>query len=93
MKVIDRLLLAALVRRHPVIASGALDLPEALASSRAALGVTRSEVAHRTAGSVVEVLAFDLGITDPRLSTLRRYAHAAGLTVGHHVDADSEADR
>jgi predicted transcriptional regulator len=93
MKFIDRLLVAALVRRNAVLADGDMDLPQALAATRTEVGVTRADVARRVGISVAEVLAFDLGLVDPPLSAVRRYAHASGLLVEHHVESDSEADR
>lgn len=88
MKLIDRVLLTALVRRHPDIADGELDLPQALAAARAASGVTRRDVAQRVGVSVADVLAFDLGVSDPPLSGVRRYAHASGVFVTHEVETE-----
>ena len=83
MKRIDRWLLTALLRRNPNLTEHA-DVPEVLGAARVTAGMTRAQVADALAIPVVEVLAFDLGLTDPRLSRIRRYTHAVGAMV--HTD-------
>ena len=84
MKRIDRWLLLILLRRNPNLANAA-DVPEVLAAARATTGMTRAQVGDALAIPVVDVLAFDLGLTDPRLSRIRRYTHAVGAMVSTDV--------
>ena len=48
-------------------------------------GLSQAEVAARMGRSQSEVSDIETMSTDPRLSTLRRYALAIGVTVKHRV--------
>lgn len=59
-----------------------------LVDVRVRSGLTQADVAVRlgiTQQAVSKIESYD---GDPRLSTLRRYAHAVGALVAHHVEAD-----
>lgn len=60
---------------------------ESLMAGRIMNGLTRAQIAERCGRSVEQVLAFERGETDPTLSELRRYAHAAGVLVLWHVES------
>lgn len=55
---------------------------------REASGVSRQDVALRLGISRQAVAKFERLDADPRLSTIRRYAHAIGAVVSHSVEKD-----
>ncbi|AHH20798.1 hypothetical protein NONO_c60220 [Nocardia nova SH22a] len=54
-----------------------ITVQETLMAARIMNGITRAELASRWGVTVEQVMAFERGETDPRLSEIRRYAHAA----------------
>ena len=55
---------------------------------REAAGLKQKDVASRLGVSPQAVSKFERIDADPRLSTIRRYAHAIGAIVSHKVEAD-----
>lgn len=86
MKRIDRWLLQLLARRNPQLIHET-DLPEQLAGHRAITGTSRAEIAATMDSDPIRVLAFEMGLLDPPMSEVRRYAWAAGVAFrfGVHV--------
>lgn len=58
----------------------------ALITARQDAGMTREDLASRAGLPVSEVADFERLGHDPRLSTVRRYARAVGITVRHAVE-------
>lgn len=52
---------------------------------RKGAALTQADVAERMGTTPAKVAALENVDSDPRLSTLRRYALAVGATVKHHV--------
>lgn len=50
-------------------------------------GLTVEDIAHRVGASPEAIAYLESGEQDPRLSTLRRYALALGVTVTHKVES------
>ncbi|MFV0372772.1 helix-turn-helix domain-containing protein [Microbacterium sp.] len=56
---------------------------------RESLGVSQAKLAERMGVSQPALAAFESQGNDPKLSTIRRYAHALGVIVDHAVVIDS----
>src|SRR5450830_729752 len=63
-------------------------LHAALIQARHEQGLTQQEVADRMGVTQPTVAGFERYDNDPRLSTVRRYAHAVGVVVAHSVERD-----
>jgi transcriptional regulator with XRE-family HTH domain len=59
-----------------------------LVQQRKAAGLTQEDVALRIGISQPSVAKFERHDSDPKLSTIRRYAHAIGALIGHSVLPD-----
>jgi len=59
-----------------------------LVQQRKAAGLTQEDVAARIGISQPSVAKFERHDSDPKLSTIRRYAHAIGAMIGHSVQPD-----
>jgi DNA-binding XRE family transcriptional regulator len=77
------------MRRAEYLAEQNLDLLTALVKVRKDQGLTQKAVADRLGVSQANIAAFEKHGNDPKLSTIRRYAHAVGALVAHRVEADS----
>jgi DNA-binding XRE family transcriptional regulator len=77
------------VRRARFLAEEDYQLLRKLIELRKQLGVTQAMVAERLGISQPSVAAFERYDSDPKLSTIRRYAQVVGLLVGHKVDVDN----
>jgi transcriptional regulator with XRE-family HTH domain len=60
-----------------------------LVQVRISSGLTQADVAERLGISQQAVSKLESYDSDPKLSTIRRYAHAVGALVAHVVEADS----
>lgn len=67
-------------------------IQETLMASRIIQGITRAELAGRWGVTVEQVIAFERGETDPRLSEVRRYAHAASTLASWTVAVPQEVN-
>ena len=76
------------VRRARFLAEEDYQLLRKLIELRKELGVTQAMVAERLGISQPSVAAFERYDSDPKLSTIRRYAQVVGLLVGHKVEVD-----
>ncbi|MEF2977281.1 helix-turn-helix domain-containing protein [Subtercola sp. YIM 133946] len=77
----DQLRAAELVRRDR-------EFLRSLVKVRESQGFTQQEVADRLGITQPSVASFERYDSDPKLSTVRRYALAVGALVGHAVAAD-----
>lgn len=59
-----------------------------LVSLRKALGLSQADVAERLGLTQPTIAAFERYDSDPKLSTIRRYAQVVGLLVRHRVEVD-----
>jgi transcriptional regulator with XRE-family HTH domain len=59
-----------------------------LIALRRRLGLTQQDVADRLGVAQSTIAAFERYDNDPKLSTVRRYAHAVGALVHHAVEED-----
>jgi transcriptional regulator with XRE-family HTH domain len=59
-----------------------------LVKIRKDLGLSQQDVADRLGISQPAVAAFERHDADPKMSTIRRYAHAVGILVGHVAEKD-----
>ena len=59
-----------------------------LLHARALQGLTQTDVAEIMGVSQPTVASFERYENDPKLSTVRRYAHAVGVTIAHTVLVD-----
>lgn len=64
---------------------------DALVRVRNRLGLTQTEIARRMGVKQPTVSGFETEGSDPRLSTLQRYARAVDATVWVHVTANASA--
>jgi transcriptional regulator with XRE-family HTH domain len=72
------------------LASDAGEVVERLARRRVELGLSQTVVAARMGTSQSAVARLEAGRSDPRLSTLERYAAALGTSVGYAVGGEDE---
>lgn len=63
-------------------------LHAALVQARLDAGLTQQQVADRMGVSQPTIAGFERYDNDPKLSTVRRYAHAVGVAVEHRVTSD-----
>jgi DNA-binding XRE family transcriptional regulator len=73
------------------LATGADELVERLVQRRIELGISQRTVAARMGTSQPAVARLEAGRTDPRLSTLARYAAALDTSVDFAVGPSEEA--
>ena len=52
--------------------------------------LSEEDVARRMGVALAELRAIEGGTADPSMGTVRRLAHAVGVTVSHHVEKDSD---
>lgn len=64
------------------------ELHAKLLQARKLRGMTQADVAEAMGVTQPAVSSFESYDNDPRLSTVRRYAHAVGVTVAHTVTLD-----
>jgi len=69
------------------------EIIERLVRRRVALGLSQTVVASRMGTSQSAVARLEAGRSDPRLSTLARYAAALGASAGDTVRRVKEVDR
>ncbi len=60
----------------------------ALIKARQEQGLSQKDVAERMSVAQPTVAGFERHDNDPKLSTIRRYAHAVGATISHTVIRD-----
>jgi DNA-binding XRE family transcriptional regulator len=77
------------VRRARFLAEEDYQLLRKLVELRKRSGVTQATVAERLGITQPSVAAFERYDSDPKLSTIRRYAQVVGLLVGHKVEVDN----
>ena len=75
-------------RRAIELAKNDFKLLSDLVSVRRECGLSQHDVASRLGITQPAVAAFERHDADPKLSTIRRYAHAVGILVGHVVEKD-----
>lgn len=75
-------------RRANALVKADLDFVRNLVQLRKSQGLSQQDVADRLGISQASVAAFERYDNDPKLSTLRRYAHAVEALVAHAVVHD-----
>jgi transcriptional regulator with XRE-family HTH domain len=75
-------------RRARILAANDGNLLEDLVELRRKLKITQQALADRMGVKQATVASFERYDSDPKLSTLRRYAHAVGALVNHVVEED-----
>lgn len=75
-------------RRAKELAKADYRLLIGLVRARKERGMTQQDVADKLGVSQPTVADFEREDSDPKLSTIRRYAHAVGAIVTHQVDID-----
>lgn len=68
-----------------ILAENDLNLLWHLRAIRTDLDITQTELAQRMGVTQPAIAAFESQGNDPKLSTIRRYAHALGVVVDHAV--------
>ncbi|WP_280413150.1 helix-turn-helix domain-containing protein [Nocardia asiatica] len=86
-----RWLLRRLLRQNPRLATD-ITVTDVLTEARVTARITRDQVADRTGVTSERVLALELGLIDPRLSEIRRYAHAIGALSQFRVITPTEGE-
>jgi transcriptional regulator with XRE-family HTH domain len=76
-------------RRAKELAKADYRLLIGLVKVRKERGMTQQDVADKLGVSQPTVADFERQDADPKLSTIRRYAHAVGAIVTHQVDIDN----
>jgi DNA-binding XRE family transcriptional regulator len=59
-----------------------------LVQKRVDLGLSQAQLAEKMGVSQPTVAAFEKYDNDPKLSTIRRYAHALGVSIDHLLDGE-----
>ncbi|MGF6833988.1 DNA-binding XRE family transcriptional regulator [Paenarthrobacter sp. TE4293] len=77
------------LQRAEYLADQDLDLLTALVAVRKERGLTQKVIAERLGVSQASIASFEKHGNDPKLSTIRKYAHAVGALVAHRVESDS----
>lgn len=77
-----------LENRAEILIDNDTDYIENLIAIRKANGLSTREIANRISVSEETILDFESYHSDPKLSLLRRYAHAVGAIVNHSVIQD-----
>lgn len=75
-------------RRAKVLASNDLEFLASLVDLRRAQNISQGELAEKLGISQATIAAFERTDNDPKLSTIRRYAHGVGALVVHRVALD-----
>jgi transcriptional regulator with XRE-family HTH domain len=75
-------------RRAILLAENDAYMLRDLIELRDRLGLKQKDVAELLGVSQASVSAFESHDNDPKLSTIRRYAHAIGAIISHSVDQD-----
>lgn len=70
-----------LAREHRMMRAG-------LVECRREAGLSQRDVAERMGVSQQAVSKFEHYDSDPKLSTVRRYANAVGVMISHHIERD-----
>jgi len=78
----------AMVQRAKVLADNDASLIRSLIQVRKDKGLSQSDIADRMGITQPAIAAFERYDNDPKLSTVRRYAHAVGALITHTVAAD-----
>ena len=76
------------MRRAKVLASNDLELLANLVELRRRQNISQTELAEKLGISQATVAAFERSDNDPKLSTIRRYAHGVGALIVHKVALD-----
>ncbi|MFE4468914.1 helix-turn-helix domain-containing protein [Leifsonia sp. NPDC056824] len=76
-------------RRAKELAKADYRLLIGLVGVRKARGMTQKDVADKLGVSQPTIADFERQDADPKLSTIRRYAHAVGAIVTHQVEVDN----
>ena len=76
------------IRRAKVLASNDLELLANLVELRRRQNISQTELAEKLGISQATVAAFERSDNDPKLSTIRRYAHGVGALIVHKVALD-----
>ncbi|MFT3877898.1 MAG: helix-turn-helix transcriptional regulator [Propioniciclava sp.] len=76
------------VQRAEALADSDCALLRALVAVRKKRGLSQQEVGEIMGVSQASVSQFEAHDSNPTLATIRRYAHAVGALVTHHVEAD-----
>ena len=77
------------MRRAEYLAEQHLELLTSLVRVRKEAGLTQQQVADRLGVTQANIASFERHGNDPKLSTIRKYAHAVGALISHKVEADS----
>ena len=75
-------------RRARILARNDSDLMSNLVALRKSKGITQQVLADRLGLTQATIASFESYESDPKLSTIRRYAHALEALVNHVVEAD-----
>lgn len=75
-------------RRANTLVENDLSMLRTLYHLRVALGLSQDDVAKRLGVTQPAIASFERYDNDPKLSTIRRYAHAIGALIEHHVTLD-----
>ncbi|MEN2739532.1 helix-turn-helix transcriptional regulator [Microbacterium sp. X-17] len=76
-------------RRATELAKADYRLLLGLIKARKSRGLTQKDVADKLGVSQPTIADFERQDSDPKLSTIRRYAHAVGAIVTHQVELDN----
>ena len=76
-------------RRARALVEADRALLRSLVEVRRSRGLTQKQVAERLGISQASVASFERYDNDPKLSTVRRYAHAVEALVAHAIEADN----
>lgn len=80
---------SALLKRAAVLVQNDERLIDELVSIMHERQLGEEDVARRMGVALAELRAIEGGTADPTIGTVRRLAHAVGVTVSHHVEKDS----
>ncbi|MFP3466761.1 helix-turn-helix domain-containing protein [Leifsonia sp. SIMBA_070] len=75
-------------RRADALVASDMQMLRRLVELRENQGLSQEQVAARLGISQPAIAAFERYDNDPKLSTIRRYAHAIGALISHHVTLD-----
>ena len=79
---------SATQRRARALVKADRALLRSLVALRKEQGLKQKDIAERLGISQASVASFERYDNDPKLSTVRRYAHAVGALVAHAVELD-----
>ena len=79
-----------LLNRAELLVDNDMAYIESLVAMRKSSGLSTKEVAERVSVSEETIIDFEGYHSDPRLSLLRRYAHAVNAIVEHSVIKDQD---